>query len=115
MSSAVIESLTEATFEAKASNGKVVVEFGAKWCMPCRMLEPVIRQLAASYSGQISVMTVNTDDETSLTERFGINTVPTVLILQDGQIARRFVGLTTFERLASAVQETLDGENATGT
>jgi len=84
--------------------------------MPCRMLEPVIRQLAVSYTGRVRVMTVDTDQETTLVTRFSVTTVPTVLVLQDGECVGRFVGLTTYERLALAIERTLTtNENATGT
>ena len=116
MNIAAIERLTEATFDAQASSGHVLVEFGATWCMPCRMLEPVIRQLAASYTGRVRVMTVDTDEETALVTRFSVSTVPTILVLQDGEVTRRFVGLTTYKRLAQAIETTsMTDENATGT
>jgi thioredoxin 1 len=117
MSGAAIDRLTDSTFDAEAKNGWVVIEFGARWCMPCRMLEPVIRQLAASYADQVRVMTVDTDEESELTERFSVSTVPTILILHNGELIRRFVGLTTFERLASTIEISLQqvNESTTGT
>ncbi len=117
MSNVSIDRLTDSTFDSEASGGWVVVEFGASWCMPCRMLEPVVRQLAASYADKVRVMTVDTDSEKALTERFSVTTVPTVLILNEGELVRRFVGLTTFERLASAIEISLQqaNESATGT
>lgn len=111
-----IESITGETFEAQALRGQVVVEFGAAWCMPCRMIEPVIEQLAESYSGRVRVFKVDTDNDASLARQYEVRNVPTIVILSDGEVARRFVGLTTFERLAGAIEELLPAdENVAGT
>ena len=111
-----VETITGETFDAQALTGAVVVEFGASWCMPCRMIEPVIAQLAESYAGRVRVFKVDTDLDAALAQRYEVRSVPTLVIMKGGEVTRRFVGLTTFERLAGAVEEILPAdENATGT
>lgn len=105
MSGSRIEILTAETFDTAVSDGAVLVEFTAMWCMPCRMLEPVLQQLARSYAGRVRVMSVDTDRQPSLAERFEVRTVPTLLLMREGEVVRRFAGLTTFERLARAIEE----------
>lgn len=100
-----IEILTAETFDTAVSDGAVLVEFSARWCMPCRMLEPVMQQVAQSFTGRLRVMSVDTDQQSSLAERFDVKTVPTMLLMRDGQIVRRFSGLMSFERLALAINE----------
>ena len=113
-----IEILTAETFDTAVSDGAVLVEFSARWCMPCRMLEPVMQQLAQSFTGRLRVMSVDTDQQSSLAERFDVKTVPTMLLMRDGQIGRRFSGLMSFERLAAAINENTkqsDSPSGTGT
>lgn len=108
MSGSRIEILTTETFDTGVADGAVLVQFTARWCMPCRMLEPVLQQLAQSFAGRVRVMSVDTDRQPELAQRFEVRTVPTLLLMRDGEVVRRFAGLTTFERLARAIQE--DGQ-----
>lgn len=100
-----IEILTAETFDTAVSDGAVLVEFSAQWCMPCRMLEPVMHQLAQSFTGRLRVMSVDTDKQPALAERFEVRTVPTMLLMRDGEVVRRFSGLMSFERLARAIND----------
>lgn len=100
-----VTEIQSSTFDEQTREGVVVVKFGATWCMPCRMLEPVIEQLAASYEGRVRVFDVDTDREPGLAHRFEITTVPAVLVFSGGELVRRFVGLIPFERLACAIEE----------
>ena len=104
MTGSRIEILTAETFDTAVSEGSVLVEFSARWCMPCRMLEPVLQQLAASFRGRVRVMSVDTDHQPALAERFAVHTVPTMILMREGEVVRRFAGLTTFERLAEALE-----------
>ncbi len=104
MTGSRIEILTAETFDTEVSEGAVLVEFSARWCMPCRMLEPVLEQLAASFVGRVRVMSVDTDAQPALARRFAVNTVPTMILMYKGEALRRFAGLTTFERLAEALE-----------
>lgn len=104
MSGTRIEILTAETFDTSVSEGTAVVEFGAPWCMPCRMMEPVLRQLAHSFAGRARVMAVDTDRQPALAKRFEVRAVPTILVLREGTVVARLVGLISFERLAQALE-----------
>jgi thioredoxin 1 len=86
--------LTSANFEAEVTNSKVpvLVDFWAEWCMPCRMIAPVIEELARENAGKLKVAKVNVDQENDLASQFGIVSIPTLLVFSEGKIARQKVG-----------------------
>ena len=81
-----------------------LVDFWADWCGPCRMLAPLVDELAARYDGRVLVGKVNVDEEPDLARRFGVMSIPTVVVLRSGQEAERIVGV----RPAPAYTEALD-------
>lgn len=87
-------SLTGASFEKEAlhSSIPVLVDFWAPWCQPCALMSPVVAELARELKGRIKVHTVNVDDEPELTERYGIQSVPTILVFMEGIVVRQRVG-----------------------
>mgnify|MGYP004572174277 FL=1 len=70
----------------------VIVDFWATWCGPCRMLAPVLEEIADEYDGKIKVCKVNVDDEPQLADQFGISSIPTVLVFKNGQLTATSVG-----------------------
>ena len=70
----------------------VLLDFWATWCGPCRMLGPVIAQIAEEYEGKIKVGKVNVDEEGELANAFGINSIPFVVLMKDGQVVKTSVG-----------------------
>lgn len=95
MAGANTREFTEANFEDEVlkSTQPVLVDFWAEWCMPCKALGPTIDELANEYSGRVKVGKVDTDANQSLSARFGISAIPTVILFQNGQIKERFIGL----------------------
>ena len=79
--------------EVVRSEQKVLLDFWAPWCGPCRMLAPAVAQIAEEYEGKAKVGKVNVDDEPELAARFGISGIPTVLVFKNGQLAETLVGL----------------------
>jgi len=88
-----IINLTSANFDAAIANGTTLVDFWAAWCMPCKMVAPVIEELASEYEGTVTVAKVDVDSESAIAARFGIMGIPTVLLFKDGAEVKRFVGV----------------------
>lgn len=73
--------------------GKVVVDFYAVWCGPCKMLSPIFEELEGKYAGKVKFVKVDTDQAEALAMKFGISAIPTVLLFEDGALKDGFVGL----------------------
>ncbi|MFO7654479.1 MAG: thioredoxin [Candidatus Krumholzibacteriia bacterium] len=93
--------------EVLESGEPVLVDFWAPWCGPCKMIGPIVEELAGEYSGRVKVGKVNVDDNQHLASQFGIRGIPTVMIFKDGQVANSFVGLRSKDDLASALDALL--------
>jgi thioredoxin 1 len=104
-----IVEVTDATFDETVRNaeGPVLVDFWAPWCGPCKMLAPIIEQVADEYAGKATVCKLNTDDAQQHAVEFGINAIPTIILFKDGQVQKKWVGLTNKKDLAQAIDELL--------
>ena len=87
--------LTEESFEQEVLKADipVLVDFWAEWCGPCKMLAPVIEELAKEYSGQIKVGKVNVDENSAIAEKYGIRGIPTIIIFHGGEVEEQMVGV----------------------
>lgn len=87
--------ITKANFESEVLNASlpVLLDFYADWCGPCRMLAPTIEQLAEEYEGKLSVGKINVDEEPELANRFRVASIPTVVLMKNGQVLSTALGL----------------------
>ena len=101
-SDAVLE-LTDDNFEQEVINSDlpVLVDFWAEWCMPCRMLAPVVDELAEEFAGKVKVGKIDTDANREVSVKFGISAIPTIMLFKDGEVVRKFVGVTPKEDFVS--------------
>ncbi len=102
----MLQHITKANFEEIVKNAKtpVLVDFWAPWCGPCRMLGPVIEELATELDGKVTVGKLNVDEEQELAMQYGVMSIPTVILFKDGQPAKKSIGYVPKERLLDLVK-----------
>ena len=89
-----IETLTDATFDenVKGSDVPVLVDFWAEWCGPCKMITPVLEEIAEEQAGKVRIAKLNIDDNLDVTRRFEVMSIPTLILFKDGEPAARLIG-----------------------
>jgi thioredoxin 1 len=98
--------VNEANFEAEVLNSAqpVVVDFWAEWCGPCKMLGPVLDEIATEQSGKAKVAKINVDENSGLAERFGIRSIPTLLYFNGGEVRKQTVGVVSKKTIVSTLE-----------
>ncbi len=100
--------LTDANFEEMTGKGVAVVDFWAEWCPPCRMQGPIVEKIAEEYAGRAVVGKVDTDASRNTAAKFGIQSIPTIIIFKDGKELKKMVGLQTEAKLKEALDAALE-------
>lgn len=96
-------------FDAEVLNSKVpvLVDFGAEWCAPCRMIAPVVEAIAEQYEGKAKVVTLNVDENTLTSGKYNIMGIPTLLLFKDGIVKEQIVGNTTKSTISKMIDNHL--------
>lgn len=84
--------LTDTTFQKDIKKGKILVDFWAPWCGPCRMLTPILEELENDFKGEITVAKLNIDENPDITSQFGIMSIPTMIFFENGQPIEKISG-----------------------
>ena len=109
MASELIKHTTDATFEAdvlKAAH-PVLVDYWAEWCGPCKMIAPILDEVATSYQGKLQIAKMNVDENRDVPAKFGIRGIPTLMIFKNGELAATKVGAMSKSQLTAFIDQQL--------
>jgi thioredoxin 1 len=107
MAKAVIEATDKNFEELIASDKPVLVDFWAEWCGPCRMVAPVVEELAGDYEGKATVAKLDVDSNPEVSVKYGIRSIPTLMFFKNGQVVDKIIGATTKNVLAKKLEAQL--------
>lgn len=109
MASELIKHLSDASFEADVlkSSTPVLVDYWAEWCGPCKMIAPILDEVAGTYQGKLTIAKMNVDENREVPARFGIRGIPTLMLFKDGQLAATKVGAMSKAQLIAFVDQQL--------
>ena len=109
MSSDLIKHITDASFDADVlqSGQPVLVDYWAEWCGPCKMIAPILDEVAKDYSGRLNVAKMNVDQNREVPAKFGIRGIPTLMLFKNGQLAATKVGALSKAQLTAFIDANL--------
>ncbi|GAA6140896.1 thioredoxin TrxA [Hydrogenophaga sp. 5NK40-0174] len=109
MASDLIKHVSDTSFQADVldSSAPVLVDFWAEWCGPCKMIAPVLDEIAGDYQGKLQVTKINVDENREVPAKFGIRGIPTLMIFKDGQLAATKVGAVNKSQLTDFIDQQL--------
>lgn len=111
MAGANTKEFTDSNFDQEVLRAPqpVLVDFGAEWCMPCRAIAPTIQELAEEYQGKVIVGKLDTDANRSTAARYEVSAIPTIILFNNGQVDRKFIGLQSKKEFKSALDALVGG------
>ncbi|HEA6246499.1 thioredoxin [Staphylococcus aureus] len=102
-----IVKVTDADFDSKVESGVQLVDFWATWCGPCKMIAPVLEELAADYEGKADILKLDVDENPSTAAKYEVMSIPTLIVFKDGQLVDKVVGFQPKENLAEVLDKHL--------
>jgi len=102
-----VKILDSNNFNEEIAKGTVVVDFYADWCGPCKMLGPIIEELASDYEGRASICKLNVDDNSEIAKQYGVMSIPTVIVFKDGEVKETVMGFKPKQALSSVIDSNL--------
>ncbi|HCZ1562705.1 TPA: thioredoxin [Staphylococcus aureus] len=102
-----IVKVTDADFDSKVESGVQLVDFWATWCGPCKMIAPVLEELAADYEGKADILKLDVDENSSTAAKYEVMSIPTLIVFKDGQPVDKVVGFQPKENLAEVLDKHL--------
>lgn len=102
-----IVKVTDADFVSKVESGVQLVDFWATWCGPCKMIAPVLEELAADYEGKADILKLDVDENPSTAAKYEVMSIPTLIVFKDGQPVDKVVGFQPKENLAEVLDKHL--------
>lgn len=101
--------LTEQNFDETINSGVTLVDFWAPWCGPCKMQVPILEKVVGKIDGKATIAKLNVDESSEVAGKYGVRSIPTLIIFKDGEIVQQFVGLQSEPQLISAIEQALEG------
>ncbi|MFA7679740.1 MAG: thioredoxin TrxA [Pigmentiphaga sp.] len=104
-----IQHVSDSSFDADVlqANGPVLVDYWAEWCGPCKMIAPILEEVAGTYAGKVKIVKLNVDDNNATASKYGIRGIPTLMLFKDGQPVATKVGALSKSQLASFIDSSL--------